>query len=344
MKRSPQLEESSKNNYWPVKQAYSFLDLKGLKKFTKIMGKCCDLELSPFVGHAKVSIVNTDRCTRQDSMGFSFLEEFCDFIECFGKSLCALKIELKYMQGIRSKFSFGQSIQKCMHKCPNLKSFSVKMDPQDIGEVNSGFVVYSFPLCISTLFHQFLPRNLDSVSLNMYENRLPSLSDLIINKLIEPIYKDQLLKFKTSWKEGLKLKMSQLRELTLYVTRQQGRFDFERIFSGEWLEAPIEKFCLKSEKSNCPEISIFGLLKMMDMFPTVRYLKLDYPISSTTSFDNLEGFRFNNIHTLEITDFYGDAKLPIDLLRAFPKLRYLRMRITYDVDDAQVKSVRLLRS
>jgi len=340
MKRSPQSEEFWKQKYEPIKYAYLFFGSNKLKKFIEIMKSHCDLELSPFVGHAKVTLANTERCNRYSKV-YKCSEEVRNFIQLFGKYLTGLRIEAKYIRCVNSKFYFGQTIQMCLEGCPNLRTFSVRTDPIGGSDVILKERVCSFDYSLMPSGLS-LPKNLDSFSLKIHEECSPSLSDLIMNRLLQPFYNDQLLKLKIIWKEGLTLKMPQLRELTLCIASQERSVNFERFFNGKWLEAPIEKFCLKLETSSCPEFSIAGVLKMVGLFPTVGYLKLDYPISSTTTFRNIVGFRLNNIHTLVLTHFYGEYKLPVEFLCAFPKLKYLKMHVTYSLDCREVKSDQLL--
>jgi len=357
MKRCPQFEEEiCKNKYKRLICTYLFYDSSKLKRFIELMKRHCDLELSPFVGHAEVILANTDHYSISSKV-YKCSKKVRNFIQLFGKYITRLEIKSKHMRCVNSKFSFGQTIQMCLEGCPNLRTFSVRMDPFEGRDIALKERICSFDN--SLMFNGLsLPKNLISFYMNTYQECSPSLSDLIMNRLIQPFYNEKLLKLTIVWKEGLNLKMPQLRELTLCfpelsIMLQKSHTIFERIFSGEWLDAPIEKLRLKSSNSNSDleryiysTINYADVMKMLRMFPTIRYLKLDYPISSTTSFKNLEGFRSDNIHTLEIPNFYGDAKLPLHLLSAFPKLKYLRLCIAHNlnVDVRVVKSFRLLHS
>lgn len=280
-----------------------------------------ELGLSPFVGGANIYFQDTNQ-----NQG-----EVKRFIEDFGQHIKSLKFE-ENGPGItqkNAKFRFGKMVQKSLENCPNLQKLALKTKADRIERLEC-----RLQGALDECFKQNslgVPKNLISLSMNMHEdyNKKPNLSPILMTKLVKPFYEAQLRKFKVYWTPNLKLKMPHLKDLTLIIRHIVffNSCDCSGILGAEWLQAPIQKMHLKLDNP-CKTQSI-DLHKMLEMFPTIQYLKLDYGIWGSVNFTNPVSVWSHNIHTLELTNFIGHGDVPYDFFYAFPKLRYFNMRISW---------------
>lgn len=314
------LEQLSKQKYRRIKYAYHFKTYTSVIEFHDKMKYHSELGLSPFVVGANIYFQDTNQ-----NQG-----EVKRFIEDFGQHIKSLKFE-ENGPGItqtNAKFRFGKMVQKSLENCPNLQKLALKTKSDRIERLEC-----RLQGALDECFKQNslgVPKNLISLSMNMHEdyNKKPNLSPILMTKLIKPFYEEQLRKFKVYWTQNLKLKMPHLKDLTLIIRHIVffNSCDCSGILGAEWLQAPIQKMHLKPDNP-CNTQSI-DLHKMLEMFPTIQYLKLDYGIWGSVNFTNPVSVWSHNIHTLELTNFIGHGDVPYDFFYAFPKLRYFNMRIS----------------
>lgn len=269
--------------------------------FNDKMAKYSNSGLSPFVGNAKVFLVDLLHDNKDQNC------EVEKFLKMFGKHIHSLKIK-------ESKLPNSLILAKYLDLTPNLKQLTGKLN-----------ICESY----SDHFNEInLPPDLVSLSISVkggcQDTRTRLLNKLCFN-FFKPHCRQHLKKLAVDWPNQWSLKFYKLRELCLKIDY----IEYPRLKSitrDTFFFAFLKKLHLKTARYS--QINFKRLIKAIGLLPSLKYLKLsdrtwDSLIIETTA--NIP--KHNNIHTVELANFDPVSAHPIELFRAFPNLKYLKIRL-----------------